>query len=381
MKIRRNRGPFTAHCEKYAMLKNRTKYLEKIVLLLAVILTIAGTGCTQTTEPLWDEEGNLISYTRSELTSGLYIKDGDTFYRPLRYGMAFSQVGDDLDTSRFAWMLEGVDQTIPEVGTSQDIILISGSYPTSDIKLQHFTDMGATVGCQFSNAGEGNILFANGVCQGTSMSRAWAAMISNIANVRIEELNESPFPTELIGTDTGLLSGLQQGGFYKIGYYEGTQFEQMTVKADTRYWVEDALFVLSDYEQTRDGYFILELSPELPAGLYCINGYGLFYYTAGNTGIYLDESESFDPEGLLPEDEAETEQAPIIDSVGGNNDINTPTTTPSGENVPGVASGNSQPSLMPEIPSADPTPGMMMPGLSANGNTGQEDGGMLMPAG
>lgn len=383
MSFGKERKPFAAQIQKHALLKKAKPWRGKAAILLVIIAAVIATGCAQTAEPLWDEEGNLIAYTRGELTSGLYIKDGDTYYRPLRYGITFSSPGNGLDTSRYIWMLDGIDRTIPEVGTEQSIILISGSYPSGSVKLQHFADMGTTLGCRFTYSGSDKIMFYGDTCAGTSAAQGRSAMIGNIENVRIQELNNNVFPTELVADGTGLLGGLQQGGYYRIGYYEGTQFEQMTILADARYWVEDAFFELTDFTQTRDGYFVLDLSPQLPAGLYCIDGYGLFYYTAGNTGTYLDESESFDPEGLLPEDDAETEQAPIIDSVGGNNaDIpDMPAPSPDNEEVPVTTPDAGRPTLMPGAQIAEPTPGIMMPGSDENNNTDQGSNNMLMPAG
>lgn len=91
------------------------------------------------------------------------------------------------------------------------------------------------------------------------------------------------FPYDNICSD-GYMTGLESMGTYRIGFYEGTRFKQIQVQADTHIWCSDSTYEITAYQETKSGYFILRLPDNIPAGLYYLNGVGLFTYSDGVLG-------------------------------------------------------------------------------------------------
>ena len=305
------------------------------VLVAAAMLALTFAGCGSS-EPFVDEEGNPIYYKFNELGSGIYIQFPELGHRrPLPYGMRFSGSYDDINEDRILWFKGAMEYLIPEVDDNTNFIYISDARPPEEMYIEHFRDTCYSFGGLFKINRDGSISFSSNsddICAGSSFAKALAGEVGSASNTTVTELGtaediNAPFSSGLL-SDWGYVSGLTKNAAYKIGYFEGTKYNSFYISADTHYYHQDGVYKVEGFTPTKDGYFIIELPEELPSGIYCIDGVGVFNYTAGfapSMGPDAASDESVIPSSTLPPEEI------IHDTIGSGTK---PSTTPALESTP-----------------------------------------------
>lgn len=341
---------------------NKLKPYKYRLALTALILCCFTLGGCDEQEPIVDDEGNPIYYALSELSSGIYIQfTEDSHRRPLPYGMRFSGAASEEDNTRIVWFAGGVERLVPEVDGKAKFIFISDAHPPSNVYFEHFTEDCYSFGTMFKHESDGTISFPSNndnLCEGSSMFNAISAEVSNSENTTVIELGtaediNAPFSTGLL-SDMGYVTGLAPKAMYKIGFFEGTKYKSFYVQADTHIYRQDGVYASADFTPTKNGYFIIEIPEDLPAGLTCINGVGVFKYTAGvapSTGESAATDESVIPTATLP-----PEDQPIHDTIGGGASETAPTPTPE------VMPESTIPVVVRTTPAPTAAPVMLQPG-------------------
>lgn len=294
--------------------------LALLMLSIITAMPLLASGCSQSRD-LCDEDGNMWRFTLGEVykTSEIYVKDGDAYSPLLSYGLYLKGNSGERDATRFVWLAGNKLETlIPDIGDERQLVLFShDANPEKSYKIEHFTDAGYTLGTIFKTNSLGQISFskdAEDYSAGSTMYQAKRAAITNPAASSVRELNGMDFPYDNICSD-GYMTGLESMGTYRIGFYEGTRFKQIQVQADTHIWYSDSTYEITAYQETKSGYFILRLPDNIPAGLYYLNGVGLFTYSDGVLG-YMPPQQGEVEDSSIPSKESEAATAPIVDSIG-----------------------------------------------------------------
>lgn len=295
------------------------------ITLFSLCLIFTLSGCSKG-EIIADEEGNPIMYSLPDLKSGIYVQFSDGMYRrPLTLGMHSSGSTDETDNTRMVWLKESLEYLIPEVGGKDSLVFLSPEKPPERMYLEHYSDTCYSFGALFSTDENGSISFPSSErnrCSGTAIDLAIENEVDSARETIITELGNAedinaPFSNGLL-SDLGYVNGLTKGAMYKIGYYEGTTYNYFYVAADTHIYRQDGSYPVMGFTPTKDGYFIIELPEELPSGLYCINGFGVFNYTAGYAPSMGDSPVSDD--SVIPTSTLPPEELPIQDTIGANTD-------------------------------------------------------------
>ena len=88
--------------------------------------------------------------------------------------------------------------------------------------------------------------------------------------------------------------------------YKGTDYVEYVVKADTHIYTSTSVINLSAssaYGLTKSGYAVVKLPGNMDAGLYCINGEGVFIYNKKGVAVTSVPSE---PNGQAGTESGET---------------------------------------------------------------------------
>lgn len=333
---------------------NTKNHIRHAVMLLCVLTLCCsiGTGCSSG-EQFVDVDGNIIYFGLDELNSGIYIQfEDETHRRPLPLGMNFNGPSDEVDDTRMVWLRSDHEWLIPEVNGNDRFIYITDTSVPSKLYFEHFTETCYSFGALFPVNNDGSISFpseSDSICSGTAIDVAIDQMIDTARNTRIIELGtaddiNAPFSSGLL-SDMGYVTGLSANAMYKFGYYEGTKYDHFYVSADTHIFRQAGVYDTTIFTPTKNGYFIIELPDDLPSGLICINGVGLFNYTAGLAPAI--SSSNPDDDAVIPTSTLPPEEVPIEDTIGSSTVPSTP--------APVVQPTPSAPTMLE--PAAEPVPG------------------------
>lgn len=284
--------------------------IAALFVVAAVAIPICA-GCSTGGRALQNDEGQMWQLPPGELTNGIYVKNGNAFNPPLKYGLTFTSAKDEYEPNRVVWIYD-YRHLIPEVNQEKLLIEYSpNEYPATPVIMEHFVSQGYSFGALFEKDGT-DLRFprSSKICPRTSIAKAIQAQVKSADDTRITELNEDnqPFPLSSVH-GSGYIMGLQQDGLYRIGFYEGTIARQFLARADTEIYLQDAAYTLTEREQTKNGYFVIPFKEEMPNGLYCINGAMLVYYTGGTRDTVAT------PEPEIEETFYEPEPTPIVDTI------------------------------------------------------------------
>ena len=267
-----------------------------MMLLLAGVLS--GCGFSEKKE-LTDEEGNALVLTLDELTEeGFYVLDRKE--HTFRHVMSAAEGREELSLStgkektdyksRFLWFGfkdTDLEALIPRVDNKRYFLVVyqkeEGSMPES-YTLEMYKKRGYTLGVSFTFGESGNIMHidTNSMCE-SSMAKEVLSGCSN-GLLRVHKINGSrKLPNDNVDVDMNKLLGLQKNKKYQLGFFDGTQYRDTTLLADTVVYQSQGSVKLSNpLKVTEHNFFYVRLPKNIKPGIFYINSEGLFQYAGGN---------------------------------------------------------------------------------------------------
>ena len=251
-------------------------------IIMAIGLSVSITGCGSIIElPTKQSGGTLVSYDKTGVTSGYYIKDANDMYYPLyTNGKTFQGKTDYAKADRIIWNPQENDTAIPTLTKDSLLVYFSKENRLHEVTLERFQDIGYTIGCR-------NIIYdeeeqyAQLSLRGSNIKEASSlATYTNqleTGSIVITAINEEPFQQGYL-TEAGTIQGLEANKLYKLTIYAGTNAADIEVVADTHALMSKAVYKIEDIDDTRENYAILHLPEGLPTGYYLLDGKGLFRY-------------------------------------------------------------------------------------------------------
>lgn len=233
------------------------------------------------------------SYAGIELSSapaGVYVlssKDG-LAYNTLQAGQM-----PDLEH----WFLsEDQLKNIKELGENDQLVFTDISSRPSTFIFYKYDEMGYTVGTDFQVITETTDLKSPVIITFGSNRNPFSPIGDYLAtyvtssgeNVKITEINGIDFKTSML-TSSGYLKGLTKDAMYKLTFYQGTYYKDITIKADSLLLYQSGKYSTSSYSEMESNYFILNLPAEMPNGYYYLEGFGLFKYTGKASSLGEDD--------------------------------------------------------------------------------------------
>lgn len=264
------------------MNKQRTNFLiSRLALIMAVISLLAPTllGCSSS-------KAEIPSYTLRGLPDkGYFVRHVDIFYPIYNDGISFNTIPDitKLD-GRFFWHIEENDYLIPRLSPGDELILrsVASELPAAYF-FERFEDRGYTLGCAFTAKAVGFAFESNRKWLKDSSAHNRLNSTKNLGSYTVLEINSASFDPGLLDHN-GMVTGLEGSKQYMLGAFEGTVYRELVMISDTRYYTSYAVQTVGEdtapYALTRKGYAVITIPDGLQAGLYAVNGEGVFFINA-----------------------------------------------------------------------------------------------------
>lgn len=286
------------------------KCIKGVAGIMCAALLLTGSGCMKNV-PKANSNGGLVSYkTVSEIpTSGYYILDQTGIHPLYRDGRNYSSepTKDTILANRYLSII-GEESLIPTISDDNTyLIYINDTTPLNqDIVLEKMADSGYTFGMTFSEIENSDYVGLSNMkmFSGSDAEKVFKGL-SNTGAYTLTEINEYPFTSSYIGQN-GFITGLEKDAYYKMVGYKGTDYVEYVVKADTHIYTSTSVINLSAssaYGLTKSGYAVVKLPGNMDAGLYCINGEGVFIYNKKGVAVTSVPSE---PNGQAGTESGET---------------------------------------------------------------------------
>lgn len=285
-------------------MKNRIcKVLIMTIVVLGITMFITGCGLGNKETELTNEDGEMLELTIDQLTdSGFYAYNTkQKIFVPVMSGaekntsdsFLSSEAEFTAEKAYYCWCgskdadLVGL---IPQIDNKNKKLVMymneDGDMP-DEYALIRYKQRGYTIGVSLTFGETGNRLFVdtNTICE-TSMAASEFKDITK-GQLRIYKINNSKdLPKENVDTRLNMLLGLEKDKKYQIGFFDGTEYVDMDLIADTAVFEAVSKIELADPARPTDkGFFYIDLPKNLKNGYYYINNVGLFRYT----GEYMKE--------------------------------------------------------------------------------------------
>lgn len=260
------------------------KSKKSLLLILILVMTLLLSGC-QEESTIATEDGEIITYTKEEATEkgGFFIKKGeDQFQQLLQAG-----IGDSVGT--YVWYTN-FDNLIPEVKSENDaVVYISKDERPNMYEFIEMRDMGYTLGVAFESnivetvdgKEEKEFTFNDSLYNPFSPAKPYLDnyVDSNYQSIKITEVNGREFKETML-TPEGFMKGLTKNAMYKFWFYKGTQYDSVSLMADSRLFIENMSYYSKNHEEKKDVFFEVDIPEEMPNGYFIIpgEGGGMFKY-------------------------------------------------------------------------------------------------------
>ena len=169
------------------------------------------------------------------------------------------------------------DKLIPTFYSDELAAFQSYSLGLNSVGLERFAVLGYSIGCFSGSITEDGYLYCNkeGLVQGSSLYSAIGETESDA--IRIATIDGKPLSLEQINRKAGVITGLEQGKTYKVGYFLGTKYYEKNIAADCRMYQAYEMYSFGkDYlYDTPNGYMSFSMPQDMKSGYYNINGGGL----------------------------------------------------------------------------------------------------------
>lgn len=275
--------------------------MRRVMLMLLLIAAIAlFSGCGDDKQTVTNEKGEILVYQGYEISeNGFYIHNikDDTFSPVFSGFSAYSGMPNDTDISansnrgdaqiRHIWISDteiDPDKFILEVDNKNTELVVwqsaEGDMPDGYF-IEKYKRLGYTIGAYFTFGDTGNTLYINNKdhCKNSSAEDVLSRFSDGM--LRVSRINKSTkLPLKNIDTEISMLLGLEKDKKYQIGLFDGTQYKDVDVIADTLCFKSQKITELRNpYKVTEDNYFVINLPENLSKGYYYINGGGMFKYS------------------------------------------------------------------------------------------------------
>lgn len=290
--------------------------------LLACLMIGTLTGCSGSGQSLMNSDGGPITYKESELPEGYAIlKEDGLFYKPLNTMGSEDNASDD-SGNVYTWFTEEYDNAIPKMSSDDKLIFYSTTSRPSSVVLYKMTDYGYTVGTTFKygtatgdeSSGIKYMQFGKVYNPFSPIESYIGQALSTEAVVSIQEINGKTFKASML-VDGTFLKGLTKDAMYKIGYYEGTIYKSINIKADSHLFLQEYSTVVSSYTELKSTYFQINIPEDLAPGYYYIDKVGMFYYQGVIVDIDAEDIEDESSTGVQLNNEANTTQVEVEDEI------------------------------------------------------------------
>ncbi len=278
--------------------------MKKTLLLLLISLCLSlCAGCGSSDAELSDElttEDSEKSYLNGMEDGILYVLHADNTYEPTVFNAATFDRGDVASTpsmKRIMWFKQDFEE-IPTFTEGQDkLVLYTKDTVAEEITLERFKDLGVSVGiCQMKPHDSGKYSVSTDPDDNNTYPESDAdkildyhngsIIVDNIQNTKIrsgesltinEEKDVVYEQTKEI-SEYGTIMNLEEGAYYDLDIYEGTQKSILKLCADTHIMGSCTVMKKLNYHFTDDYLQEFELPPDIHTGYYTLNALGMFRY-------------------------------------------------------------------------------------------------------
>lgn len=262
------------------------KRIKAMLLILMLMLSFTMTACKRTETPFANKDGSILTYKDIEsLGDGYYVVKANGNINPLlSQGIQGNNRADSL-----VWYRD-FDKLVPvfEEGDSIIIVRSSGFENNQPAKFVKMRDSGWTIGGTFQTSllrtadGEvkSRIAFAGNYCPYSQAGAAVEAVMGGNSGAALLDINGKEFTPNMLSSN-GILQGLTRDAMYQFRYYVGTKYKFINMKADTHVFEGEREFTSKEFIEEKSTYFTVPIPDGLEKGFYILNGYGMFFYNAG----------------------------------------------------------------------------------------------------
>ena len=253
---------------------------------MMLVLSFTLSACKKEETPIANKDGSILTYKDIEtLPDGYYVSKANGNIQPLlSEGIRGSDRSDSL-----VWYRD-FDKLIPvfEEGDSLIIVRSSGFENNEPAKFVKMRDSGWTIGGVFNTAINRNyngevktaISFSGDFCPYSQAGQAVAAVMGSDSEAALLDVNGKEFTPNMLSTN-GIMQGLTKDAMYQFRYYIGTKYNFINMKADTHVFEGEREFISKEFIEEKSTYFTVPIPNGLEKGYYVLNGYGMFFYNAG----------------------------------------------------------------------------------------------------
>lgn len=255
--------------------------------LLITLLCFTLAACNQ-------EQENVEYFTVDQLDESIYLKQEDRFYPLAKPNGATSPGG-------FFWVSSDTFN-VPHLRPDDELVIHTIRELPSELTIYSMTDFGYTTGILFSKDKDGDISFQGSFCPGSVVEQYYTRILKNTSNIKVTSIGGTDATPKMIHS-LGLLKGLSKDEIYDFSFYQGTEYHEEKIKADSHAWITDKSYVIKNYVKLRDRYFTISLPSNMTPGYWFLDGYGMFYLEEDVvlTGEDMQEV-SADSTELLPDE-------------------------------------------------------------------------------
>ena len=277
-------------------MKRKTAIRSGILLtfLCGAMLILCSCGSGNETTSLTDEEGNKLELTLDQLTDdGFYVLDKEAaLFSPVMGGYEGSADGSltfesEAEQDRYVWFgSKNADlmSVIPKVdGKNTFLVMLQegeNGMP-EEYYVEKYKPEGYTLCVSFTFGETGDTVYIDSqeICESSMAKDVITDTSSSL--LKVHKINNSEkLPMDNIDVSINKLLGLEKNKKYQVGYFDGTEYKDVELLADTALFRSNGSVVLNDpLEYTEYGFAYITLPENLSKGYYDINGAGLFLYS------------------------------------------------------------------------------------------------------
>lgn len=253
--------------------------IKKALLLIALSCSVgAVSGCSTVIEK--QPEIVLIpEYTVDTVPEGVFVLSGETFYQPYNGDKTYSNLPENTSVDRVLWYTDNKIH-VPTYKNGDKIVFKSKTNIPNQFVLEGFEHICDSIGIRKIRLNDAGNYVISGDTALHPTSDAYTKLIpylSSSSALVLDTINGDKIQSNIINK-TGSISGLTKDEVYTLGFYVGTQYYEVDIKADTEIYCSKSINTIVKYNLTKNGYLTLQMPDLLTPGLYDINGLGVVNY-------------------------------------------------------------------------------------------------------